>query len=60
MRQYIAITYHALWNVIVNGNEVVAEPIEILGQPKPPKAVLPAAIIRNQKKGSQHTVVCYS
>ena len=36
MRQYIAIIDHALWNVIVNGNEVVAEPVEIPGQPKPP------------------------
>lgn len=47
MRQYIAITDHALWDVIVNGNMVIEEPLEIPGQPTPPKPSLPAATKRN-------------
>ena len=31
MRQYIAITDHALWDVIVNGNVVLKEPVEVPG-----------------------------
>ena len=50
MRQYIAITDHALWDVIVNGNMVIDEPVEIPGQPTPPKPSLPAATKRNQDK----------
>ena len=48
MRQYIAVTDHALWDVIVNGNQVLEEPIEVEGQPKPPKPTLPVATKRNQ------------
>ena len=29
MRQYITITDHALWDVIVNDNMVIEEPLEI-------------------------------
>ncbi|WP_254554280.1 retrotransposon gag domain-containing protein, partial [Salmonella enterica] len=47
---YIAITDQPMWNIIVNGNEVVPEPIIIPGQPKAPKAVLPATTLRNQEK----------
>ncbi|PWA55505.1 ribonuclease H-like domain-containing protein [Artemisia annua] len=42
MRQYIAITDHALWDVIVNGNQIIEEPEEVPGQPKPPKQQLSA------------------
>ena len=50
MRQYIAITDHALWDVIVNGNMVLEEPVELPGQPKPPQPTIPAATKRNQDK----------
>ena len=50
MRQYIAITDHALWDVIVNGNMIIEEPLEIPGQPTPPKPTLPTATKRNQDK----------
>ena len=50
MRQYIAMTDNALWEVIVNGNQVIEEPVEVPGQPKPPKQTLPAAVKRNQDK----------
>ena len=50
MRQYIAITDHALWDVIVNGNMVIDDPLEIPGQPTPPKPSMPAATKRNQDK----------
>jgi hypothetical protein len=43
MRQYIAIRDHALWDVIVNGNMVLEEPVELPGQPKPPKPTIPVA-----------------
>ena len=50
MRQYLAITDHALWDVIVNGNVVLDEPLQVEGQPKPPQPTLPAATKRNQDK----------
>jgi hypothetical protein len=50
MRQYIAITNHALWDVIVNGNTQIEEPLEIPGQPTPPKPTIPATTKRNQDK----------
>lgn len=50
MRQYIAITDHALWDVIVNGNVVIEEPISVEGQPTPPKPTLPVVTKRNQDK----------
>jgi hypothetical protein len=50
MRQYIAITDHSLWEVIVNGNMQLEQPLEIPGQPTPPKPTIPAATKRNQDK----------
>ena len=50
MRQYIAMTDNALWEVIVNGNQVVEEPVVAEGVPKPPKLTLSATVQRNQDK----------
>jgi hypothetical protein len=50
MRQYIAITDHALWDVIINGNVVIEEPVSVEGQPTPPKQTLPVVTKRNQDK----------
>jgi hypothetical protein len=47
MRQYIAITDHALWDVIVNGNVVIEKPVAVKGEPTPPKPTLPAVTKRN-------------
>ncbi|PWA75658.1 ribonuclease H-like domain-containing protein [Artemisia annua] len=50
MRQYIAITDSALWDIIVNGNQVIEEPEVVPGQPKPPQQQLSATVKRNQDK----------
>ncbi|PWA82283.1 ribonuclease H-like domain-containing protein [Artemisia annua] len=50
MRQYIAITDYALWDIIVNGNQVLEEPVVVEGEPKPPQPQLSATVKRNQDK----------
>ena len=50
MRQYLAMTDSALWDVNVNGNAVVEQPVEVEGQPKPPKIQLPANTKKLQDK----------
>ena len=47
MRQYIAMTDNALWEVIVNGNQVLEEPVVAEGQPQRPKLTLSATVQRN-------------
>ena len=50
MRQYIAMTDSSLWDIIVNGNQVVEQPVQIEGQPKPPQQTLPANVKKAQDK----------
>ena len=60
MRQYIAITDNSLWEVIVNGNMQIEEPLEIPRQPTPPKPTIPATTKKKSRQGSQHTALCHS
>ena len=50
MRQYLAMTDSALWDVIVNGNMVLEEPVAVEGQIKPPSQQIPAATKKLQDK----------
>ncbi|GJR54541.1 putative ribonuclease H-like domain-containing protein [Tanacetum coccineum] len=50
MRQYIAITDHGLWDVIINGNQLTIELTPVVGQPVTPKTFLTANAKRNNEK----------
>ncbi|GJV93388.1 hypothetical protein Tco_1541201 [Tanacetum coccineum] len=50
MRQYIAITDHILWDIIINGDQATTEPASSSGQPSAPKTSIIVNARRNNEK----------